>query len=62
MKVKCNFKDNQYWALFWERADDIVLADEAVVTTATPEQVKILLDTNSDKWKEIVRYILASNK
>jgi hypothetical protein len=61
MKIKAYIKDNQYWVLFWERADDIILADEAVVTTATPEQVKILLDTNSDKWKEVVRYILASN-
>ena len=62
MKVKCYFKNNEYWVLFNERADDIILADEAVVTTATPEQVKILTNNYTDWWKAVVREILNSNK
>ncbi len=62
MRIKAYYKNWEYWVLFWERADDIVLADEAVVTTATPEQEKILLDFYSDKWKKVVREILNSNK
>ena len=62
MRVKCYLKNWEYWALFWERADDIILADEAVVTTATPEQVKILTNNYTDWYKAVVRDILNSNK
>ena len=62
MKIKAYYKNWEYWVLFWERSDDIILADEAVVTTATPEQVKILTNNYTDWYKAVVREILASNK
>ena len=62
MKIKAYYKNWEYWVLFNERADDIILADEAVVTTATPEQVKILTNNYTDWYKAVVREILASNK
>ena len=62
MKIKAYYKNWEYWVLFNERADDIVLADEAVVTEATPEQEKILTNNYTDWWKAVVREILNSNK
>lgn len=58
MKIKAYISDWEPWVLFNERINDPVVCNSSTPHEVSDEVAKVLMDTNSDKWKRVVLSIL----